>query len=279
MRLIWCCLISLTGVILVSGLLFAAGKPAPGTHPVIDAGMGVLFGGSVDGKWLGSDKMMPKVKGGERYRLYTATKYLGDGVGGKATMPEDGPAMDSPVVTLKTKVKLPKDENACVIGICGTWNALPRVPKVQSTKQQVYLDAVKAILKQNGLAGAPVNITKLLRIDLEGDGKEEVLISATTPRRGYPDPNPYKNDYSMLILRKLVNGKVATVLLEKEFHTKDSQEPSAPNIFTLDAVLDVNGDGVMEVITGWRYYEGIGRTVYSIKGVKAEDVMGWGIGS
>ncbi|MHB9110106.1 MAG: hypothetical protein ACYDCO_23900 [Armatimonadota bacterium] len=260
----------------VPGLLFAAGKPAPGTHPVIDAGMEMLFGGSVDGEWLGGETMMPKVNGGERYRLYTATKYLGDGVGGEPLVPEDGPAMSSPEISLKTPVKLPKD--TCVIGICGTWNALPRVPKAQSTKQQVYIDAVKAILKQHGLATAPVNITKLLRIDLEGDGTEEVLISATTPRKNYPDPSPRKNDYSMLILRKVVKGKVVTVLLNKEFYTKN-EDFAAPNIFTIDAVLDVNGDGVMEVITGWRYYEGIGRSVYSIHGVKAEEVMGWGVGS
>jgi len=277
MRLAYSLVLSLS-IILISGLLFAAGKPAPGTHAVIDVGMEKLFGGSVDGKWLDGEKMKPKVKGGERYRLYTATKYLGDGIGSKAVKEAEGPALNTPRVTLKTKVKLPKEENPCVIGICGTWNALPRVPKSQSTKQQVYLDAVKAILTQHGLAGAPVNITKLWRIDLEGDGTEEVLISATTPRKGYPDPSPRKNDYSMLILRKVVKGKVATILLEKEFQTKD-EDFNAPNVFTIDAVLDVNGDGVMEVITGWRYYEGIGRVVYSIKGVKAEDVMGWGIGS
>ncbi|MHB0937823.1 MAG: hypothetical protein ACYC6A_15665 [Armatimonadota bacterium] len=258
-------------------LLLAAGKPAPGTHPVIDVGMEKLFGGSVDGKWLGCDTMMPKVKGGERYRLYTATKCLGDGMGGKATTADNGPALDTPQVSLQTKAKLPKDDT-CVIGICGTWNALPRVPKAQSTKQQVYIDAVKAILKQNGLGGAPVNITKLLRIDLEGDGTEEVLISATTPRKGYPDPSPRKNDYSMLILRKVVKGKVVTVLLNKEFYTKH-EDFAAPSIFTIDAVLDINGDGVMEVITGWRYYEGIGRDIFEIKGTKVEGVIGWGVGS
>ena len=35
----------------------------------------------------------------------------------------------------------------------------------------------------------------------------------------------------------------------------------------------------MEVITGWRYYEGMGKAIHEVKGNKANEVLlsGWGV--
>lgn len=259
-------------------LLLTSAWPVPpaqrGVHPVIDAANGWLFGGSIDGKYRDPLPMAKRLKGGEAYRLYTFDKCIGTATGAKPQTDNLDPGEEARVA-----VTLPPayEKNPTVIGICGGWNALPRVPREESVKQPVYLQAVRDVLKQHGLPNAPINITRIVRVDLDGDGKDEVLLSATTPRQGFPDPAPRKNDYSFVVLRKIINGKVVTIPLDGTYITKD-EDFSAPNAYTLDAVLDVNGDGVMEPILGWAYYEGNGRSIYGITGKNAKQVLcaGWG---
>ncbi len=77
------------------------------------------------------------------------------------------------MVSLSSK---PKDG---VIGLAATWNALPRRPVIADATQSVYVEAVRDFLKTRGIADPKVRITRILRVDLDGDGEEEVLISAT----------------------------------------------------------------------------------------------------
>jgi len=77
------------------------------------------------------------------------------------------------MVSLSSK---PKDG---VIGLDAPWNALPRKPMIADTTQPAYVEAVRDFLKSHGIADPKVRITRILRIDLEGDGEDEVLINAT----------------------------------------------------------------------------------------------------
>jgi len=99
MRWIRCFLLSFSAAILISGLLFAADKPAPGVHPIVDVQTGWLFGGSVDGQWLGPDevkgKLILKVVGGEQYRLYSNSVFLGMATGGKPIYQPALPAVNA----------------------------------------------------------------------------------------------------------------------------------------------------------------------------------------
>ena len=73
-----------------------------------------------------------------------------------------------------------------------------------------------------------MRITRILRIDLEGDGEEEVLISATNyftedksdnstaPFREAPIHAPQGGSYSIFILRRVVDGNVQTKLVAGE---------------------------------------------------------------
>jgi hypothetical protein len=242
---------------------------AKGVHPVVADFY--LIGGTKDGKWMSGEQMRTLVKGGEQYRIYSLTKYLGQGVGGKVSV-------EPPGETNFTEVSgMPKDP-ITGIAISGSWNALPRTPKVQSTSQKAYQDAVRSVLNSKGLAGAKVNITQVIRVDLEGDGQEEVLVSATTPRPRYPEPNSQKNDYSVVLLRKLVSGKVKTFVVEGDFYPK-FVEFNAPNVYDVAAVLDFDGDGIMEIALSWGYYEGEGVDVFSYRGGKLTRVLTGGSGA
>ncbi len=256
--------------------LYGAGKPMPGVHPIIEASADTdnFFGGSVDGQWVENVAMLSRVKGGERYRLYSDTRFLGITTGGKPVYDENEPG--SPHIAVELPSNMPAKK--MIIGVCGEWNALPRVPKAQSTAQPAYRQVIRDILTRHTLPHAPVSITRVLRVDLEGDGTDEVLICASNPR-GYDTDLPWDhNTYSLVLLRKLVNRKVVTIPLHSMFY-RDAPDKIGFTISTLEAVLDVNGDGVMEILTGWQYGEGRGMTIHQLKGTGVEEVLwnGWGV--
>src|SRR5205814_8156089 len=103
--------------------------------------------------------------------------------------------------------------------------ALPRKPRAMDTTQAVYVDAARDFLKTKGIDNPKVKIESILRADLDGDGEEEVLISATNyfeKDEGAPMRSP-AGSYSMVLLRRLVAGEVETQLVEGEFYPKAYQ--------------------------------------------------------
>ena len=253
----------------IAGAAPAARSAAPGVHPVVWASYSGLMGGSVDGQWKTGDQMIQWVKGGERYRLYSMTKSLGEGIGGKLSEDPHG----SPGIEITPC----PDADGEIIAVGGDWDALPRVPKVQSTTQKVYHDVIRALLRRKGLGASPVKIQQILRVDLEGDGQDEVLVAASTLAAEHISPGHDKGDYSLLLLRKIVEGRVKDILLSGEFHKK-AADFDAPLVFDVAAVLDVNGDGVMEIVERSRYYEGQSLGVYTVEQGKVKLVLvgGWG---
>jgi len=175
-----------------------------------------------------------------------------------------------------------------VIAIAAPWNALPRKPRVADTTQQVYIDAVRDFLKTKGIEQPKVKIESILRVDLDGDGEEEVLISATNYFRK-DDHVPMRSpaaSYSMVLLRRVVAGKVETQLIVGEFYPKaypkSAQEEgrfNAPNAYKVITTLDLDGDGKMEIVVGSNYYEGEMTTIYQCDPKKAEAVLSVGCGA
>jgi hypothetical protein len=182
-------------------------------HPIIEIETGYFFGGSENGKWIKAEQAAKSRGKKTTYQVYSLTKQAGQITGGKPKS-VDEPCPDTLTVSLTSK---PKDG---VIGLAATWNALPRKPLVADATQSVYVEAVRDFLKARGIADPKVRITHVLRVDLDGDGEEEVLISATnyftedkSDRSAAPFPeapidSPRPGSYSVVILRRVVDGKV-----------------------------------------------------------------------
>jgi hypothetical protein len=261
-----------TLVVLATLLMCAEASPAADLHPIVEVESGYLFGAISDGKWIKADETAKLIGDETTYRVYGLTQSLGEVKGGKPKAVEDV-CTDTMAVSLS-----PKPENG-VIAIAAPWNALPREPKVIDTTQKVYVEAVRDFLKTKGIEQPKVKIDNILRVDLDGDGEEEVLISAAN-YFGKADRVPMRSpagSYSMVLLRRVVAGKVETQVVAGEFHPKAyvSKEGSfdAPSIYKVIATLDLDGDGKLEVVVGSDYYEGGDTTIYRCDPKKAETLL------
>jgi hypothetical protein len=247
-------------------------------RPIVEVETGYFFGASEKGNWVKADKAAKSVGKKTTYQVYGLTKQVGQITAGKPKSVEE-PCPDTLTVSLSSK---PKDG---VIGLAATWNALPRKPIIADTTQSVYADAVRDFLKSHGINDPKVRITRILRVDLEGDGEAEVLISATNyftgdksnvhpaaPFSEAPIHAPQGGSYSIVILRRVIEGNVQTKLVAGEVYAKPD-ESVAPNVYNLAAVLDLNGDGKLEVIVHSFYYEGGQTTIYRCEPDKIEPVL------
>ncbi len=250
-------------------------------HAIVEVQSGYFFGATKDGKWIKAEEAAKLIGDLTTYRVYGLAQALGDAKGDKPKAVED-------VCTDTLSVSLSPKPDEGVIAIAARWNALPRKPQVTDPTQKTYVDAARDFLKTKGIAEAKVKIDSILRVDLDGDGKDEVLISATN-YFSKDDSAPMRSpaaSYSMVLLRRVVAGKVETQLIVGEFYPKAypkaAQEEGrfdAPNAYKVTATLDLDGDGKMEIIVGSHYYEGEMTTIYQCDPEKAQDVLSVGCGA
>jgi hypothetical protein len=263
-------------LVVVTALLMCAGaSPAADLHPIVEVESGYLFGAISDGKWIKADETAKLIGDETTYRVYGLTQTVGDAKGDKPK-PEDVPCEGTLAVALS-----PQPEHG-VIAIAAPWNALPRKPQVTDPTQKTYVDAVREFLRTKEIDQPKVKIDNIVRVDLDGDGEEEVLISATNYFRK-DDSVPMRSpaaSYSMVLLRRVVAGKVETQLIVGEFYPKAypkaAQEKGrfdSPNAYKVIATLDLDGDGKMEIVIDSHYYEGEETTIYRCDPKKSEALL------
>jgi hypothetical protein len=242
-------------------------------HPIVEVQSGYLFGATANSKWIKSDEAAKAMSDERTYKIYGLTQSFGEAKGAKPKPSEEEVCSDVLTVSLSSS----PDKGA--IALAAPWNALPRKVQILDATQQVYVDAARDFLKTKGIEQPKVKIDSILRIDLDGDGEEEVLISATnyfSKDERIPMRSP-AGSYSMVILRRVVAGKVETQLVEGEFYPKAyvSHDASfnAPNVYKVIGVLDLDGDGRMEIVVRSDYYEGGATTIYRCNPKKIEELL------
>jgi citrate lyase alpha subunit len=147
-----------------------------------------------------------------------------------------------------------QQEQGVAIGTAAKWNPVPRRPQKLDNDAAAYRTVVASFLKKKGIARPVVRITEAYRVDLEGDGVDEVVISATYYKKGLA-ASAAAGDYSLVIVRKATGKAVTDHLLKGDFVTRRI-DFGAPNEHRISAIADLNGDGKMEIVLSGAYYEG-----------------------
>jgi hypothetical protein len=211
---------------------------------------------------------------GARFRFYSLHGLAGETTSGGIERSETG--SEQRYLSLQKPIRHPQ----VLLGIASDWNPMPRPVVPQSTDQEVYRQAVRDVLRRKGMPNAPVRITQILRVDLEGSGEPSVVLTAEypAPRSGVTKP---KGAYSFVMVRQVVRGGVKIVLLDGSFMARYSGQDTlitSRSTYQVTGILDVDGDGRMEVVVHGDFYEANSAQVYTVRNGVAKRVLETGDG-
>ena len=240
--------------------------------PIVDVQYGYLIGAVENGKWIESDNATKSVKAGAKLQVYGVSGSVGTVTVVKLdTAGEACP--DQPMVRLN-----PKKMKQGAIAFAAKWNPLPRKPQPLDVKDKKYVDLVGEFLHERGLKDPVVQIRQAVRIDIDGDGEDEVVISATHYKDGDTIPDePTPNTYSFVMLARFTQGKAKMELVAGEFYP-EAKGDAPPNKFKIEALLDLNGDRKIDIVVRSAYYEGDEISVYEYGSSAFSKVLSVGCG-
>lgn len=227
----------------------------------------VLLGGVENGKWVKTEKVIPTLKDQTEFVIagFKGVEEGGVTVGKKG---EQSDICGDDYLSFEFDLE---SETGVAVGSNAKWNPVPRIPQEISVTSKDYLKIVGDFLKTRKITKSQVKITWAFRVDLDGDGTDEVILSATFYKKGEIESQTV-GDYSFVLLRKIVNKKVQNILVWGEFITKNEELPP-PNTYEITGIADLNGDGKMEIVAVSAYYEGMEQTVFEMQGNKPTKVL------
>jgi len=258
-------------VLLLSACTCAAPAAAQAIHPVLDAKSGYVLGAPVNGTWQNGQHVAGRIRAGRQYRVFGPGGLLGVSAGARPQALEEA-------CTETFAVELSPAREGGEVAVDGTWNVTPRrVTRLSAAAAAGYNGAVRQLLAQHGIRVPVVHVTGAMRVDLDGDGTEEVIVSAFRST-GNGSFTVGAGDYSIVFVRKLVGGVVRTIMLEQEYHPRATGETTT-NEYTIAGAWDLDGDGKLEIVVRASYYEGAWTTLYRIRGTVAQNLVSAGCGA
>lgn len=238
--------------------------------PIIDAATGQLYGGVSGNNWLSAENTEVFVKNKLNFRVYSKD---GNFLRNTTLYPvQTSEICSNPA--FRPKESLPQN-SVTLVG--APWNAASRKPRELDRSSPIYRQALTSWLREQGVDDSQPNLSQLWRIDLEGDGRDEVLIAAARHRGS--ETSTQAGDYSLLLLRKLIDGVVVTFPVILDFFSETCIAECALERHEIINVLDLNGDGKLEIITKSSGYESITQTIFSIEDFRIKKRLEWTCGS
>lgn len=215
---------------------------------------GLLIGGSHNQLWKTTDEIEMLIEGGESYTLYSKDSELGVAQGSLVVYGEPNEVEMIDILS----------GNPYLVAVSSDWAALPRTIEKQSNDQQIYNDIFQTLLEENSINVEEVTIDQNYRIDLEGDGVDEVLLTVSNMDFDSNGFGYEMDTYSGIILRKIIDGEVKNLLIKSTYSIYNEDSLNFSDVHQVLAVIDLNGDGVLEIVVESRYYEGFYYTVYEL---------------
>lgn len=239
----------------------ATTRPTPGPGEVIVAD-GFLLGWWDGSGWqsAGPDRREP---GDPPLPLALASPYTFVSIDGRQIEANLGSSTQECIAPEPVFVDVPEAVRD-MVGVARGIDPLPR-PVEQIGAAPEHEASLRSWLEEEGVADPELSLDRVTRVDLEGDGVDEVLIEASRITEGSLLDNP-AGDYSVVLVRHLVDEQVRTSVIRGYAVTaKDDSAASTVLLPTseLNAVADLNGNDHFEIVVRTGYYEGGGIALYA----------------
>lgn len=151
-----------------------------------------------------------------------------------------------------------------VIAVNSSWDLSPRPTELLDAASEPQVSQLVAgWLSDQNIAGAPVGIVQIVRSDLDGDGTAELLIAVEHPD-ATTTVGPRARWYSAVLLVRTASGGDQVSTLASDVRLVDDDSYPSMTTYRLQAVVDLNGDGRMEIAVHDQEFEGAGTTVFEL---------------
>lgn len=223
----------------------------------------VLAGGYYDGKWLATSQLQGPtwLWGGEDMTFWGANGMHGDGCA--TAIYSDHPAeehpgwkpkIDAPTFGIQTVNNKMYSYPSHLLAVTSVeWNVMPRKAVSMPANNKQYKALVADFLVGRGLPSDGVGLTRIDKIDLDGNGTDEVVIVGSA--RGGKVP--------FALLRQIQGGYVATLVVS------EPEDGKVEDVY----YADLNGDGRMEIMIGSKSAKKYRQAVYTVNGGDTDRVI------
>ena len=144
--------------------------------------------------------------------------------------------------------------------MAGVAEPRPR-PVVVLDPSAVYQQAAADLAAGLGIDGPAPTVSQVVRGDLDGDGTDEVLVTAERPVSAGSPPG-VETDVALVFLRRAVGAGAENVVVDGFY--PGLEEAPGTEAFRVAALADLNGDGRMEIVVDAFQFEGAGTMVFEL---------------
>lgn len=138
-----------------------------------------------------------------------------------------------------------------------------------STENAEYQTVAAEALRSSDLEVEGAKLVQVVRSDLDGDSSVDVLlvVERLSPGPGAP------GDFAVVFWRRIVDGQVETKVLHKSVARPDEAGRHLVSTTRFEALLDINGDGFIELVASYRYGPAVGKSVLDLSGPEPTEVL------
>ena len=179
---------------------------------VYDSTFFLLLGGVSTNEWFAPNESVARFSGEVTYSLHSMEYENRYFLWGKK--PEFSPPYN--IYTVSTDAGL---DEAGFVGVVDGWAVTKRQADELSAEGEFYQQAVLDWLTAEGVDDPQPGTLQIFRVDIEGDGSDEIFISAT--RLDESQHTTKAGDYSVILMRKVIGNDVVTIPLVADIYRSE----------------------------------------------------------
>jgi hypothetical protein len=202
---------------------------------------GYVFGGVRNNQWVDAFAARQGLASGQQVSVYTNSTFSG-----QSTLRGRAPG----AYDCGSAVQFSFDPDVdwmYSVATNGQWQVTPRRPALMDSTTPPYPTILAEVLNDLGLDDPQVQFLTLQRVDLEGDGVDEIVMTGFRQIAGSGTTVISPGDYAVVILRRLAGDEVLTIPLVSDVYPQSSSNIS-PLEYRVIGMLDLNADGVLEIV-------------------------------